>query len=131
MDKGATVVTAGTLEVAMDYRDDIPGDAGLCIQIYAEVNGQDTEILRFDCFANAPHYHYGPELDDERLMLDATAAGDPLAWTLERFERGRLQPMIERAGYKAVAASVDEDAFRAALPTVTNEAQAIVAQHAS
>ncbi len=131
VDKGATVVSAGTVDVAMSYRDDIPGDAGLCIQIYAEVDGQDTELLRFDCFANAPHYHYGPEQDNERLMLDATAAGDPLAWTLERFERGRLRPMIERAGYTRVAVSLDEDAFQAALPTVSNKARTIVAQHAS
>jgi hypothetical protein len=131
MDKGETVISAGTVGVALGYRDDIPGDAGLCIQIYAEVDGQDTELLRFDCFANAPHYHYGPEQDNERLMLDATAAGDPLAWTLERFERGRLRPMIERAGYTRVAASLDEGAFQAALPTVSNKARAIVAQHAS
>ena len=123
MDKGATVVSAGAVEVAMSYRNDIPGDAGLCIQVYAEVDGRDTELLRFDCFANAPHYHYGPEQNNERLMLDVTAAGDPLAWALERFERGRLRPMIERAGYATVAASLDEEAFQAALPTV--------AQHAS
>ena len=72
MDKGATVVSAGAAEVAMSYRNDIPGDAGLCIQVYAEVDGRDTELLRFDCFANAPHYHYGPEQNNERLMLDAT-----------------------------------------------------------
>ncbi len=131
MDKGETVVPAGAVEIAMSYREDIPGDAGLCIQIYAEVDGQDTELLRFDCFTNAPHYHYGPELGNERLMLDATAAGDPLAWALERFERGRLRPMIERAGYPAVAAVLDDDAFQAAMPNVASQAQAIVAEHAS
>ena len=131
MDKGETVVPAGTVEIAMSYREDIPGDAGLCIQIYAEVDGQDTELLRFDCFTGAPHYHYGPELGNERLMLDATAAGDPLAWALERFERGRLRPMIERAGYPAVAAVLDDDAFQAAMPNVASRAQAIVAEHAS
>ena len=132
VDKGATVVSAGAVDVAMSYRTDIPGDAGLTIQIYAEVDGQDIELLRFDCFTNAPHYHYGPEQEDgERLMLDATAVDDPLAWTLERFERGRLRPMIERAGYTRVAASLDEDAFQAALPTVSDQARAIVAQNAS
>ena len=131
MEKGETVVPAGAVEIAMSYREDIPGDAGLCIQIYAEVDGQDTELLRFDCFTNAPHYHYGPELGNERLMLDATAAGDPLAWALERFERGRLRPMIERAGYPAVAAVLDDDAFQAAMPNVASHAQAIVAEHAS
>ncbi len=131
MDKGTKVIAAGAVEVAMSYRGEIPGDGGLCIQIYADVAGQDTELLRFDCFREAPHYHYGPELGNERLMLDATAAGDPLDWVLERFERGRLRPMIERAGYPKVAASLDDDAFRAALPGVGDEARAIVAQHTS
>ena len=131
MDKGTKVIAAGAVEVAMSYRGDIPGDGGLCIQIYADIAGQDTELLRFDCFAEAPHYHYGPELGNERLMLDATAAGDPLDWVLERFERGRLRPMIERAGYPNLAASLDEYAFQAALPSVGDEARAIVAQHTS
>ena len=115
----------------MSYRGDIPGAGGLCIQIYADIAGQDTELLRFDCFAEAPHYHYGPESGNERLMLDATAAGDPLDWVLECFERGRLRPRIERAGYPNLAASLDEDAFQAALPSVGDEARAIVAQHTS
>ena len=131
MDKGTKVIAAGAVEVAMSYRGEFPGDGGLCVQIYADVDGQDTELLRFDCFREAPHYHYGPELGNERLMLDATAAGDPLDWVLERFERGRLRPMIERAGYPNVAASLDEDAFQAALPGVGDEARAIVAQHTS
>ena len=131
MDKGTKVIAAGAVEVAMSYRGELPGDGGLCIQIYADVDGHDTELLRFDCFREAPHYHYGPELGNERLMLDATAAGDPLDWLLERFERGRLRPMIERAGYPNVAASLDEDAFQAALPGVGDEARAIVAQQGS
>ena len=129
MDKGETVIGVSAVEIAMAYRDDIPGDAGLSLQVYANVDGTDTELLRIDCFANAPHYHYGPEKDDERLMLDQTTAGDPLAWILERFERGRLRPMIERAGYPGVAAALDEDAFQAALPDVTRKAHAIVAEH--
>jgi hypothetical protein len=131
MDKGETVVGVSAVEVAMGYRDDIPGDAGLCIQVYADIDGADTEMLRIDCFANAPHYHYGPERDDERLMLDETASGDPLSWILERFERGRLKPMIERAGYASVAAALDEDAFQAALPDITSKTRAIVAQHST
>ncbi len=131
MEKGGSVISAGIVDVAMRYRDDIPGDAGLCIQVYAEVDGHDTELLRFDCFANAPHYHYGPEAEDERLMLDATAAGDPLQWTLERFERGRLKAMIERAGYAAVADALDEERFQSILPEVGRQAEALVAEHAS
>ena len=120
-------VEAGGVTFAMRYRDDIAGDEGLCIEVRGDVDGDDTELLRFDCFRVAPHYHYGPQADDERLMLDLTAAGDALEWTLACFERGRLRAMIERAGYQSVAAELDEAAVSAAMPAVVGAAQAIVA----
>jgi hypothetical protein len=62
-------------------------------------------------------------------MLDATASGDPLDWTLQRFERGRLKAMVRRAGYDAVADAIDNDAVQAALPAITERAKEIVARH--
>ena len=119
-------IAAGGISFAMRYRDDIAGDEGLCIEVRAELDGRDTELLRFDCFAVAPHYHYGPEADDDRLMLDLTVAGDALEWTLGCFERGRLRPMIARAGYHSVADGLDESAVAAALPEIVSSARAIV-----
>ena len=119
-------VDAGPIAFAMHYRDDIAGDEGLCIEVRADVEGQDTELLRFDCFRVAPHYHYGPEADDERLMLDLTAAGDSLDWTLNVFERGRLRPMIARAGYPSVADALDEDEVAAVMPSIVGAAREIV-----
>ncbi len=124
-------IDAGTIAFAMRYRDDIAGDEGLCIEVRADVEGHDTELLRFDCFQVAPHYHYGPEADDERLMLDLTAAGDSLDWTLNCFERGRLRSMIERAGYPSVASGLDEDVVAGAIPTVVSKAHEIVDSQAS
>lgn len=121
-----TRVDAGPIAFAMRYRDDIAGDEGLCIEVRADVDGHDTELLRFDCFQVAPHYHYGPEADDERLMLDLTAAGDSLDWTLNVFERGRLRPMIERAGYPSVASSLDEAEVTSIIPQVVSAAREIV-----
>lgn len=126
MSSHETRVDVGSIAFAMRYRDDIAGDEGLCIEVRAEVDGHDTELLRFDCFRVAPHYHYGPEADDERLMLDLTAAGDSLDWTLNVFERGRLGPMIERAGYTSVATELDEDEVTARMPQVVSAAREIV-----
>ena len=131
MSRNEVEIHAGAVSVGMHYRDDIPGDEGLCIQVRADVDGRGTELLRFDCFQQAPHYHYGPEAGNERIMFNATAGGDTLQWTLERFEGGRLSPMIERAGYPAIAAAVDAAAIAAALPEVIRRAHAIVGEHAS
>jgi len=128
MDAGQTRIEAGAVAFAMRYRDDIAGDEGLCIEVRGDVEGADTELLRFDCFAVAPHYHYGPQAGDERLMLDLTAAGNALEWTLNCFERGRLPAMLQRAGYAAVAEALDESAVASALPELASTAHAIVAE---
>ena len=46
------------------------------------MEGQNKELLRFDCFRVAPRYHYrnATMKKNERLMLDFTAEGDSLAW---------------------------------------------------
>ena len=48
MEKGSTVISAGAGDFAMSYRKEIMDDQGLCLQGYSDVNGKDTEILRFD-----------------------------------------------------------------------------------
>ena len=102
MEKGTTVIDAGAVSIAMGYRDDIMNDQGLCVQLYAEVEGKDTEILRFDCFDQAPHYHYGPENLNIRLSMDKTSTGNPFGWTMTQI-REKLPAMVERAGYEDLA----------------------------
>ena len=121
-------VEAGAIAFAMRYRDDIAGDEGLCIEVRAAVELAKTRNCSGStCFRVAPHYHYGPQADDERLMLDLTAAGDALDWTLDCFERGRLGPMIERAGYPGVAESLDAGELAAAMPAVVSAARERIA----
>lgn len=106
MEKGSTVFEAGAVSIAMNYRKELMPDQGLCVQVYGEVHGKDTEILRFDCFDQDPHYHYGPENKNIRLHLDKTTAGNPLGWTLNNI-RNKLPSMIQRAGYEDLAAAVE------------------------
>ena len=106
MDKGDTIINAGVVEVAMTYRRELMPDQGLMIQVYGDVDGQDTEILRFDCFDQAPHYHYGPMNHNVRLHMDKTTAGNPVGWTLDQI-RNNLPGMVRRAGYDALADKVE------------------------
>ena len=95
MEKGETIINAGAIEFAMNYRSEIMDDQGLCLQVYSEVDGKDTEILRFDCFDQAPHYHYGPENHNVRLFMDKTTAGNPLGWTINNL-RDNIVAMVKR-----------------------------------
>jgi len=117
VDKGGTIIEAGPISFAMNYRALMP-DQGLCLQVYSEIDGKDTEILRFDCFDQVPHYHYGPENHNIRLNMDKTTAGNPLGWTLDNL-RHRLPSMIERAGYDELAAKLEANPVsKAKLDTV-------------
>lgn len=99
------MVKAGAVEFDITFRH-FGSDEGVAIQVYGDADGKRTEMLRIDCFQKEPHYHYGPENNDERVMLDYTAEGAPVAWALNRL-RTRLIPMLVRAGYPDTARSLD------------------------
>ncbi len=91
-------------------RRDIDDDGGTSIEIYADVDGEDTQVLRFDCFRQSPHYHMPPSAPGQ-LDLDPAEVGDGLDWALE-CTRERLPEMLEKAGYTQVAGRVDAGALR-------------------
>jgi hypothetical protein len=81
-------------------------DQGVCIQVVGRVDGKETELLRFDCFDNHPHYHYAPARDNVRIMLDTTVCGNPIRWTVSQL-RHKLPAMLERAGYAELTCRLD------------------------
>ena len=106
-------------------------DRGVALHVYAEQDGEERELLRFDCFQEDPHYHYVSWRDkaNEMVHLDPVADGDPLAWALERI-RTRLPQMLARAGAADVAERVDLAAIEEALPRITQAAFRARYEHA-
>lgn len=105
MDKGSVVFNGGAVDITLEYRELMP-DQGLCVQVFGKVEDQDTEILRFDCFDQLPHYHYGPANHNIRLNMDKTTVGNPFGWTMDNL-RNKLPSMIQRSGYDELAAAVE------------------------
>ena len=97
-DRGDVVVDAGPIKFGVEYRN-LGNDEGVAIHVLGDYDGQEIELLTFDCFKNAPHYHYGPRSKNQRLYLDKTVVPDPLGWALDLFKGGKVGPMLERAGY--------------------------------
>jgi hypothetical protein len=104
---GSTKFDAGTVTFALQYRALMP-DQGVSIQVVGDVGGKETELLRFDCFDQRPHYHYDPDNKNERHDLDKTTAGNPVGWTLKQL-RTRLPAMLAKAGFEEVAQHLDCD----------------------
>lgn len=84
------------------------------------------EYLRFDAFDGDPHYHYlTPGVGHTVVVYDEAALGDMLPWTLVCL-RDRLPQMLTLAGAPSLAASIDVDAVRDALPEIERLARSSV-----
>jgi hypothetical protein len=127
--RGTDIFEAGNIRFGLEMRRLAMGDGGLAIHVLADIGGtpgkaytEETELLAFDHFWNGAHYHYGPRNKNHRIYWDRTLVENPLAWTLEQFESGKLRAMIERAGYPGVAADLDTDQIASILPAMKKRA---------
>jgi hypothetical protein len=99
--------------------DELFDDYGPTVHVYGADDG--IEHLRFDCFADKPHYHY--VLEDGAVntvcRIDQHAEGDVIEWTIGRL-RERLPEMLEHCGLTALADQVraHQDEIRAAVDDV-------------
>jgi hypothetical protein len=133
--RGSDIFEAGPIRFGLELRKQAGGDGGLAIHVLADLAGtpgrtyaEETELLAFDCFREAPHYHYGPRNKNHRIFWDKTLVPDPLGWTLAQFKHGKLRDMIERAGYPGVAADYDHGVVEALLPALEQRARELDAQ---
>lgn len=133
--RGTDIFEAGNFRFGLELRKQAGGDGGLAIHVLADLAGtpgrtymEETELLAFDCFREAPHYHYGPRNKNHRIFWDKTLVEDTLEWTLEQFRTGRLRDMISRAGYPGVAADYDQTAVDNIFPEMARRAREMQAQ---
>lgn len=103
-----TVLTTGSdRDAEGDDGTPIFNDYGPSLHVFSMADG--LEYLRFDCFVNKPHYHYGRHGAGEVITVrfDQYAEGDPVEWTIGRL-RSRLPEMLEHAGVPEIADGVRE-----------------------
>jgi hypothetical protein len=133
--RGTDIFEAGNIRFGLEMRRQAGGDGGLAVHVLADLGGstgksyvEETELLAFDCFWQAPHYHYGPRNKNHRIFWDKTLVDDPLGWVLEQFENRKLGAMIERAGYPGIAADLDLEKIATVLPLVKKKAREMQAE---
>ena len=129
MKSGSNRIDAGDLSFVLTYRD-LMHDQGVCIQVAANVDGKEVEVLRFDCFDHDPHYHYGPQKKNERLHLDTTTSGNPIGWTLDQL-RSHLPQMVRRAGYDRLADNLNDYRQASLVANKLNEVEQVAREMAA
>lgn len=98
-------------------------DCGVSLHVFGAAAEGEREYLRFDCFAEDPHYHYvnWDAPSNEVLHLDPITQGDPLQWALQVIAT-RLPHLLRRAGAEEVAKAVDPILLGEMLPRVAEAA---------
>jgi hypothetical protein len=104
-------------------------DQGISIDVAADVDGRETALLRFNCFDIERSYVYGPENPElttpgrvggglgVHCQIDPITDGNAIGWTIRTLGQ-KLPKMLERAGYKGVAAATNVAAVHRVLPEV-------------
>ncbi len=119
--RGDRIIEAGPVRFGIEFRE-LANDRGIAIHVLGDVGGEEMELLTFDCFEKAPHYHYGPRAKNQRMYLDTTSQPDPLRWALDLFKGGKLAAMLERAGYRDHAAGLNPSTLAEMLSEVESTA---------
>ena len=110
------VFHVGGVELRVDNRN-LGADGGPSVRVYGEADGDNVQLLRFDCFRKDPHYHYDPSGKNDQRHLDKASVPDSVAWTIEQLGQNLVE-MIRTAGYGSVADRVDQVAVTQVLPEV-------------
>jgi hypothetical protein len=109
-------MAASGLCFTVDYRN-TSTDRGPSLQVLGDVDGKRTQLLRFDCFEQEPHFHYDPDGKNNRIFLNTTRVSDPIAWSMD-YMRGNFTSLLRIAGYSGLADRLNEEALAATLPGV-------------
>lgn len=93
---------------------------GLSLHVFSTRDG--GEILRFDCFDDAAHYHLLDPTGPTNTVIehDREKEGPLLGWALHALRTG-LPELLERAGAKDLARAVEPAVVAAALERVAIE----------
>ena len=110
------VFDVGGVELHVDQRN-FGSDGGPSVRVYGEADGENIQLLRFDCFRKDPHYHYDPSGKNDQRSLDKASVPDSVAWTIEQLGENLVE-MIHTAGYSSVAEQVDQAAVAQVLSEV-------------
>ena len=96
------------------------------VAVLVAKSGDETTLLRFNCFDIEKSYIYGPEKENKLFRMDHTTDGNPINWTVQQI-RNNLPIMLETAGYGDIAKPVDAKQVEVVLGDVEAHAREMYA----
>ena len=86
----------GRFSFTVSYRK-MKNDEGLSIRILGPAENQEVELLRFDCFLNAPHYHTAVY---DHNTIRKIEESDAATWALDEIQQRLTQHIAAANGAK-------------------------------
>ena len=117
----ADSVQNGRFKFTLNYRTQ-GGDRGLSIRILGDVKSEERELLRFDCFENAPHYHTAVYDHNTIRKIDED---DVVAWALGKID-SEFESLIAAAGGDPVSDS-ERDSHADAIAELRSKSDHVIA----
>jgi hypothetical protein len=98
---------------------------GVSLHVFDRASG--AELLRFDCFDDAPHYHLLAPEESRNTVIehDAATLGPLLDWSLAQL-RTDLPGLLRQAGAEALADKIDTEAVATAVQTIEQVARYVI-----
>jgi hypothetical protein len=93
-------------------------DHGGTLEVYGVVDGRSQEVLKFDCFAEGPHWHRCyPDKPDLITQLGSVGADQALQFAVETL-RTRFGGLIAEQGFAPLSPETEGPELAAALSAV-------------
>jgi hypothetical protein len=109
-DKQVTTLEAGGLTFDVSFR-----EVGATLRVLAPIGDTHKELVRFDDFVDAPHYH--APADGPTIKFDVASQGEPLEWIVGQL-RDHLTELLTDAGFADLLPRVDPSAVAAQAGTI-------------
>jgi hypothetical protein len=105
---------------------EVVAEDGLALHVFDTRSGD--EVLRFDCFEKAPHWHLLAPAISRNVVIehDAAAHGPMLDWALRALATD-LAGLLRSAGARGLAHRLDPERVAAALTSVGQTARYVAA----
>ena len=116
----AIEVEAGDLQLRVRKRR-VDADGGVSIEVCGRVEGESTELIRFDLFRGDPHYHV-PSSEPKPIRLEGKSPEEAMDFALGCI-RERLPELLEQAGFPQLGDSTSAEQRERAAELVSEASQ--------
>ena len=124
-DDGWETIEGGSFRFRFKFRAS-DKDHGPTLEVYGRQGEEWPEVLKFDCFQNAPHWHrVRPDASEDVIQLDPLGMDAIIDFAATQLG-ANFRTLLTEQGFVELASATAADPTRAALPDVERRLRELV-----